>query len=129
IESAARGQSSRKSRSRGHEVQGNAINAVAQASRRRPVLQDMAEMPSAAAAVDLRAGVNQLVVGRGADCARNLRPEARPAGAAVIFGLGRIERQVAARAVESAFAVLVEQRTREGMLRSLLPKDVELLRC
>ena len=60
----------------------------------------MAEMAAAAAAMHLGARHEERPVGRGADRIRQRLPEARPAGAAVVFGVGREQRQVAARAGE-----------------------------
>src|SRR3546814_9108687 len=85
-------------------------------------------MPAAAAAVDLGARIAELAVGRGADRIFQRRPEARPAGAAVIFGLARIERQLAACAQENAGAMLVVQGAGKGPLGRRLAQHAKLHR-
>src|SRR3546814_4995517 len=85
----------------------------------------MPQMPAAAAAVDLGARIAELAVGRGADRIFQRRPEARPAGAAVIFGLARIERQLAACAQENAGAMLVVQGAGKGPLGRRLARSEE----
>src|SRR5688572_12218513 len=87
----------------------------------------MADMAPAAAAMDLGAGEEQLIVLPGRDGVRQRLPEARPAGAAFIFGGRGKERQATARAGEHALALFVEQRARSGLFRVLLPKDRILL--
>src|SRR6202040_1856674 len=54
--------------------------------------------------------------------------EARPAGAAVEFGLGAVERKIAGGAVEPAGAMLVVERARERAFRAVLAQDLELRR-
>src|SRR5262249_8854298 len=56
------------------------------------------------------------------------RPETRPAGAALEFGLGREQRQVATGAAESAVAMLVEQRAGERPLGAFPAEHVKLFR-
>src|SRR5262249_50227363 len=56
------------------------------------------------------------------------RPKTRPAGAALEFGLGREQRQVAAGAAESTVAMLVEQRAGERPLGAFAAQHVKLFR-
>src|SRR5215475_261557 len=67
------------------EVQRDAIDAIAQMRGGRPVLEHMAEMAAAAAAVHFRAHHPEAAVAGGLDRARNRVVEARPAGAAFEF--------------------------------------------
>src|SRR5215472_13276051 len=56
------------------------------------------------------------------------RPETRPAGAALEFGLGREQRQIAAGAAESTVAMLVEQRAGERPLGAFAAQHIKLFR-
>ena len=96
----------------GRELQRDAVDAVAQAGRRRPVLEDMAEMAAAAPAMHLGARHQQGVVGLGADGFRQRAIEARPAGPAVVFRLRCEQRQIAGCTGECALAFLVIERAR-----------------
>src|SRR5262249_42529126 len=80
----------------GDEAQRHRVHAVAQAGRRRAVVEDVAEVRAAAAALDLDAREAEQVVLLGVDqLLAQRRPEARPAGAGVELG-GRREQRVAA---------------------------------
>src|SRR5262245_24036416 len=83
-------------------------------------------MATAAGAMHFRARHQQQIVGRGADRVLERLPEAWPAGAAVVFGAGREQRQVAARADESPPALLVIERTRARNLRAVQTQHVVL---
>src|SRR6266436_4954885 len=74
----------------GLEIHGDAIDAIAQVRRRRPVLEHVAEMAAAAAAVHFRARHAVAAIGRGFDRARHRIVETRPAGVAryPIKGIG-----------------------------------------
>ena len=74
------------------EVQGHTVDAVAEAGRRRAVLEHVALVSTAPGAVDLGPDHEQAIVLRGADRALDRRPEARPAGAAVELRLRREQR-------------------------------------
>src|SRR5262249_36567315 len=100
----------RSSRSVGEELQGNAVDAVAQSRGRRAVLEDMAQMAAAAPAMHLGAWQQQQVVGGGADGVRQRPIEARPTGLAVVFGLRGEHRKIATRAGKRALALLVVER-------------------
>src|SRR6266404_4676648 len=70
----------------GVKVERDAVQAIAQPGRLRPVLEDMAEMPAATAAMHLGAGHEEAAVSVGLDPILERRREARPAGAAVELG-------------------------------------------
>ena len=70
-----------------HEFQRDAVDAVAQAGRRRSVVEHMAEMAAAAAAMHLVPHHAEGVVGVFQHRAFDRLIEARPAGAAVELGL------------------------------------------
>ena len=67
------------------EFQRDPIHAVALPGRPRPIVEDVAEMPAAAAAMHLGAWNHKAVVVRGSDRVVHRREEARPPGAAVEF--------------------------------------------
>ena len=104
------------------------VDAVAQAGRLRPVVEDVAEMAAAAAAMNFGAQHAEGAVLGLADGVFERLVEARPAGAALEFGLGGEQRQVAAGAGEDALAVLLQQRARARALGALLAQDFILLR-
>ncbi len=104
------------------------VHAVAKSGRFRAVVEDVAEMAAAAAAMHLGAHHAEGAVRGRADRIVQRLPEARPAGAALILGLGREQRQVAAGAGEGALAVLLEQRARSRPLGALVAQDLVLLR-
>src|SRR5688572_21338428 len=106
---------------------------MAHPRRRRSIREDMAEMTAAAAAMNLGARKEEHIVSCGPHGVFERLPEARPAGAAVIFVLGRIEGELAAGANEKPDAVLVEEwaplaekSVGVGRFRPVLTKDCEL---
>src|SRR5687767_13992731 len=102
------------------EVQREAVDAVALAGRRRAVVEDVAEMAAAAAAMPFRPRLEEGVVLLERDVPLDLRPEAWPAGAGLEFRLGGEDRQVAAGAVERALGLHLEQRAGPGPLGAFL---------
>ena len=84
----------------------------------------MALVTAAAFAVVFRAGHDQLEVDAGANGIGQGFPEAGPAGAAVVLGLGAEQREVAAGAVEDPSALFVVQRAGERPLSALLPQHL-----
>jgi hypothetical protein len=103
------------------------VDAVAQPGRRRPVVEDVAEMASAVRAGDLRplheeGAVDVLrhrrVLGRGV--------EAGPPAVGVELGLGLEQLGAAARAQVNAWGRGLPVLTRERPLGDLLPQDVVL---
>jgi len=93
-----------------HEFQRCTIDAISKAGRFRAIFEDMTLMAVAPGAMDLRAREDQFEVGAGLDDLRIDRlPKARPSGAAVELVFGRIDGEVAARAViDAGFLVVVE---------------------
>src|SRR5580704_2485879 len=108
--------------------QREAVHAVAQAGRLRPVVEDVTEMAAAAAAVNFGPQHPEGAVFGFADGVLQRLIKTRPAGAALEFGFRREQRQVAAGAGECALAVLLEQRTRSRTLGAFLAQDFILLR-
>src|SRR4051794_16749830 len=108
------------------EHQREAVHAVAQAGGLRAIIEDVAEMAAAAAAVDLGAQHAESAVLGLADRVVERLVEARPAGATLEFGLGRKQRQVAAGAGEDALAMLLQQRAGARPLGAVLAQDVVL---
>src|SRR5207249_2154965 len=104
----------------GDELQGDAVHAVAQPGGLGTVVEDVAEMPATAAAVDGGARHAERIVLSGLDGIGKRRPETRPAGAAVEFGLRREQRQIASGTGEQPGSFLMQQRTGERPLRALL---------
>src|SRR6201986_4156411 len=92
------------------KLQGNTVHAVTQAGRLRAVVEHVAEMTAAAAAVNFAAQHAEGAVLMLADRVLQRLIETRPAGAAFEFGLRGEQRQVAAGASEDTLAMLVEQR-------------------
>src|SRR5438477_3948871 len=103
--------------------QTKSVNAVTQARRLRPVVEDVTEMAAAAATVNFGAQHPEGAVLGLADGVVNRLVEARPAGAALEFGLRGEQRQVATGASEDALAVLFQKRARAGALGALLAQD------
>src|SRR5262245_21366333 len=110
----------------GNEFQRDAVHAVAQASGRRAVVEHVAEVTTAAAAVHFRARDQQRAVDRCADGTLERRVEARPAGAAFELGIGAEQRQVATRAGERSLALLAIERTGIRVLGAVLAQHAVL---
>ena len=102
---------------------------MALAERRWAVVEHMTEMPAATAAMLFGAGHAECRVAPIDDGPRQRLLEARPAGAAVIFGGRAEQRQVAAGAGEGAPAMFLEQRAGEGPLGAGFTQDVEARRA
>src|SRR5580692_9264362 len=109
------------------EIQRHAVDAIAQVRRRRAIVEDVAEMAAAAAAVHLGALHAPAAVGGGIDRAWLRIVEARPAGAALEFLLRGEQRLPAADAGERAGAFLVIERATARPFGAVLAHDVELL--
>ena len=88
------------------EAEREAVHAVAQPRRLRAVIEHMAEVAAAAAAVDGRPGHADGGVGLGPDRLVERSPEARPARAAVELGVRGERVLLAPRAGKDALAVL-----------------------
>src|ERR1051326_6832413 len=111
----------------GFELERNAVHAVAQSGRLGPVLEDMPEMPTAAAAMHLGAAHEKAAVGLGLHRVVERRPEARPSRAAVELRAGVEQGLAAAGAVKDPSAVLLIERSRPGALGAVLAQDPVLL--
>src|SRR3569623_3300944 len=109
------------------EVQRHAVDAIAEAGRRRTIGEDVAEMAAAGGAMDFRAGHEEAAVGGRLGRAWDRVVEARPAGAALELQLALEQRRVAAGAGEGAGPLLVQQRATAGALGPVLAHDVKLL--
>src|SRR3984957_3311650 len=112
----------------GAEHQREAVDAVAQPGRLRPVVEHVTEMAAAAAAMNFGSYHAQGAVFGLADGVFKRLIKARPAGAALEFRLRGKQRQIAAGTGEDAFAVLLEQRARPRALGAFLAQDFILLR-
>src|SRR6476660_2701347 len=116
-----------RSKSFGQKLHGDAIDAIAQAGRRRPVIEDVAQMAAAAAAVHLRTDHAVAFVRRGLHRTGRGIIEARPAGAAFEFPLRDEQRLIAPRTNESAGPLLEVERAAAGRLGAVLAHDLVLL--
>src|SRR6202035_3939444 len=115
-------------RPRRMEHQRETIHAIAQARRLRAVVEDVAEMAAAAAAMYFGAQHAEGAVLGLADRVLQRLIEARPAGAAFELGVRGEQRQVAAGASEHALAMFLQQRAGTGAFGALLAQDLILLR-
>src|ERR1700722_6406066 len=122
------GQTSGRGRRSRMKHQRKTVHAVAQAGRLRPVVEDVAEMAAAAAAVNFGAQHPEGAVLSLADGVLQRLIEARPAGAALEFRLRGEQRQVAAGTGEDALAMLFQERARTRALGAFLAQDLILLR-
>ena len=113
----------------GLEGHGNSVHAVAQACYLGAVVEHVAEMPAATAAMDLYADhAESRVPRRTYNLFVQWRPETWPAGAALELGLRRKHAVIAAGAGEDAWAMLIEERARKGPLGRALPQYRILIR-
>src|SRR5476649_674698 len=108
--------------------QREAVHAVAQAGRLRPVVEDVTEVAAAATAMNFGPQHSKGAVFGLADGILQRLIKTRPAGAALELRLGGEQRQVAAGASEGALAMLLEQRTRSRAFGAFLAQDFILLR-
>src|SRR5215472_6944825 len=96
----------------GPEGERDAVHAVAEPGRRRSVVEDVAQVPTAAAAVHLGADHEEAPVLGRLHGVRQRGIEARPAGPALELRLGGEERKSAAGAEERALPVFLHKRAR-----------------
>src|SRR2546423_3666693 len=112
----------------GRELEADRVDAVALASGRRAIVEDMALVRSAARADDFRA--DHAVAGVADSFEMTLgkrRGEARPAGAALELGAAVKQGEAAQAAGEDARALLVEEDAAEGRLGAMFEQDVLFL--
>src|SRR5262249_35731397 len=105
----------------GNEAERQAIDAVAEAGRRRPVVEQVAEMPAAAAAVHLRAVHPERVSVIGADGVRQHIPKRRPAFTGIVFRSRAEQCEIAAVTLIGAFALLAVERAGKWLFGAGLP--------
>src|SRR4051812_22015612 len=110
------------------KYQRKTVHAVAQAGRLRPIIEEVTEMAAAAAAVDFGTQHPKGAVFGLAERVLERLIKTRPAGAALEFGVGGEQRQVAAGAGEGALAGLPQQRARPPPPGPVLAQDLVLLR-
>lgn len=104
------------------ETQGDAVVAVPQPRRSRPIPEAVTLMSSASFAVVFRSGDQQTQIHTCSDRSWKAVPETGPACTAFVLGLGAEQWQVAARAVIAPGPVFFNQRTAERTLGALLPE-------
>src|SRR3954454_20479493 len=115
-------------RAGGTKHQREPVDAVAQTRRLRAVVEEVAEMAAATAAMHLGAQHAEGAVLGLADGVVERLVKTRPAGAALEFGVGGKQRQVAAGAGENPLAMLLHQRAGARPLGAVLAQDVVLHR-
>src|SRR5215471_2050698 len=111
----------------GLELQGHTVHAVAQARRRRSIIEHVAEVATTAPAVDLCASHEQALVDAGGHRIFEGCIEARPAGAAVELGLRREQGKIAPRTQVGAGRILLVKGAAPCALRAVFAQDKELL--
>src|SRR5262249_39199616 len=104
-----------------------AIDAIAQVGRRWAILEDVTEMAAAAAAVHLGAHHPVAAVARAFDPSLDWIIVARPARAALGFGLGYEQRLTASDSAGRAWTLLVIERAAAGTFGPVTAHDVVLL--
>src|SRR6185437_4244843 len=109
------------------KLQRHAVDAVAQACRRRTIGEDVAKMAAAGGAVHFGAHHAPVAILRGFDRAGDRIVEARPAGAALEFQLRLEQGRVAGDAGKDTRAMLVQQRAAAGPLRAVAAHDLVLV--
>jgi len=113
----------------GMKIERHTIHAVALAGGLRTIVEDVAEMAAAAAAMHLGSGRKKAAVGFGVNRLIERRPEARPTRPAVEFGIRGEERLAATGTVVDAGAVLFVERARPGAFGPVLPQHPVLRGC
>ena len=109
------------------ENQSEAIHAIAQAGRLRSIVENVPEMTATTVAMHLGADHAEGAILSRPDSVFQRLIEARPAGAALILGLGREKRMIATSAGENALAVLIQERAGPGALGALVAQNFILL--
>jgi hypothetical protein len=110
------------------EAERHPIDTVAEAGRRRPVFEHVAEVSAASAAVDLSARHAVASVDRRANRSLERGEKARPAGAALELAACSEKRLTAADTGECAGALFLQQGARSGRLRPVAAQHRILLR-
>jgi len=115
--------------SRRSKVHRNAVNAIAQMCGRGAVVEDVAKVTPAAAAVHLGANHPVAPVLGGFDRTLHRIVEARPASPTLEFPVGHEQRLTTSDTHKRAGTFLMIERTASRGLRGVCPHDVVLLRC
>src|SRR4051794_18141871 len=111
------------------ELEGDAVEAVAQACRRGAVVENMAEMGAATRAEDFVAFHSEAVVFHRRDDSRDERlGEAGPAGAGLELRVAREQRRVTTSAMENPATMFGEKDGRTGALGRVAAQNGVLLR-
>src|SRR6516225_3259248 len=110
------------------KVERRSIHAITQPGRLRAVVENVAEVAAAAAAVHFGAGHEKAAVGLRLDRLLDRRRKARPAGSAVELGVGGEQRLAATGTMVDAFAVLLVERARSSTLGAVVTQDPILRR-
>jgi hypothetical protein len=113
----------------GLKAQYDAVYAVPEPGRRRPIFEDVAQMTTTLAAVDFRANHSEAAVRRGLDRALERGEKARPPGSALELSLSFEKRLAAADTPERARPMLIKESARTGRLGRMATQDGVLLRC
>ena len=113
----------------GLKAQYDAVDAVPEPGRRRPIFENMAQMTTTLAAVDFRANRSEAAVCRGLDRALEWGEKARPPGSALELPLSLEKRLTAADTPERAGPMLIKERARPRRLGRMATQDGVLLRC
>src|ERR1700722_685369 len=122
-----RSRSARRRRGR-MKLQRESVHAVAQAGRLRPIVENVTEVTTAAAAVNFGPQYPEGAIFMLAHRVVERLPKTRPAGAALKFRCRGEQRQIAAGAGEDALAMLLEKRARPRAFGAFLAQDFILLR-
>src|SRR6185437_3100971 len=109
------------------EIHRHAVDAIAQARRRRSIRKNVAEMAAATTAMHFRAHHAVALVVRGFDRSGFRVVEAWPAGATLEFLFGHEQRLPASGALEGAGAFLEIERAASRPLGAMTTHDVVLL--
>ena len=110
------------------KIERHAVHAVALAGRLGTIVENMAEMAAAAAAMNFGSCHEEAAVCLGFDRLVERRPKARPSGAAVELGVRRKDGLTAAGAVIHPAAILLVERARSGAFGAVFPQHSILRR-
>src|SRR5579872_627912 len=125
----AGGFGSARRRGRRMEHERKTVHAVAQTSRFRPIVEHVAKVTAAAAAMNFGPQHAEGAVRSRSHGIVQRLVKARPAGPAFEFRLRGKQRQVASRTGKEALAVLLQKLAGPGPLGALFPQNLILLRC
>src|SRR6516165_2376525 len=110
------------------KVKRRPIHAIAQPGGLRAIVENVAEMAAAAAAMHLGAGHEAATVGLRLERLLDRRRKARPSRSAVELGIGGEQRLAATGAVIDALAVFLVERARAGAFGAVFAQNSILRR-